>query len=66
MINLAALIASCVYLQGNHVKVIKGQENEKRKQGIVVDNYKLKALGWSLEVDIEEGIRQTVQHYLQI
>lgn len=63
--EIAALIASGVDCHGNHVRVIKDRKNERRKQGVVADNRKLKALGWSLEIGIEEGIRQTVQHYLQ-
>lgn len=63
--EMAALIASSANCYGKHVNVIKVQKDEKRIQGVVVDNRKLKALGWSLEVNIEEGILQTVQNYLQ-
>jgi len=63
--EIAALIASSVNSRGNNIKVIKRRKNERRKQGVVVDNHKLKALGWALEVGIEEGLRQTLWHYLQ-
>lgn len=64
--EIAVLIADSVETQtGNHIEVIRKQDRDGRKRGIVIDNQKLKGLGWVLEVDIEDGLRKTIQQYLK-
>lgn len=64
--EIAVLIANSVNAQTeNHIEVIRKQDKGKRKRGITVDNHKLKALGWALEVGIEEGLCKTIQQYLK-
>ncbi len=48
----------------NQVKVVIKKE-EKRSPGIMLDNSKIKKLGWDVKVSIEEGIKRTVAAYVQ-
>lgn len=65
--EIAEVIASSINVQTKGiVRVVKRQSTDKRKSGVLVDNCKLKSLGWSLKVDIDEGVRQTVQYYLEV
>lgn len=65
--EIAEVISSNVNAQtGKNVRVIRRQCADKRNPGVLVDNQKLKSLGWELKVDINEGVMQTVQRYLEI
>lgn len=45
-----------------HAKEIR----EGRNPGLMLDNNKLKNLGWSLETDIREGIKETIKKYIEM
>lgn len=63
--EIAEIISSSVNAQtGKNVQVIRRQSNDKRNPGVLVDNHKLKSLGWELKMDINEGVMQIVQRYL--
>lgn len=65
--EIAEIISSSVNaLTGKNVQVIRRQWTDKRNPGVLVDNYKLKSLGWELKMDINEGVMQIVQRYLGI
>ena len=40
------------------------EKSENRKPGICMDNNKLKQLGWNIEYSIEQGIKETINYYL--
>jgi nucleoside-diphosphate-sugar epimerase len=65
--EIAEIISSSVNAKtGKNVQVIRPQCADKRNPSVLVDNQKLKSLGWRLKVDINEGVMQTVQRYLEI
>jgi len=43
----------------------KNSEHNKRNVGLMLDNTKLKALGWRIETSFEEGINKTLEKYRQ-
>jgi len=47
------------------VKVLYKEHDvsEKRKAGIILDNRKLKSLGWSLVTDLRTGVQMTIDSY---
>lgn len=38
---------------------------EKRNPGLILDNKKLKALGWSLDTDLRTGVYRTIDSYME-
>ena len=40
------------------------EKSENRKPGICMDNNKLKQLGWNIQYSIEQGIKETINYYL--
>lgn len=65
--EIAEIISSSVNAQtGKNVQVIRRQSTDKRNPGVLVDNHKLKSLGWELKMDINEGVMQIVQRYLEM
>jgi Nucleoside-diphosphate-sugar epimerases len=63
--EMVKIIADCVDLQLHQkVRLIFPENAEIRKPGIMLDNHKLKTLGWSLETGIQEGITETVRGYI--
>lgn len=64
--EIAEVILSSINIQTKrNVQLIKRQSADKRKSGVLVDNHKLKSLGWLPKVGINEGVHQTVQYYLE-
>lgn len=54
-------VANVMY--GNKCCVqFKEQSNKVKKQGLMLDNSKLKKLGWEIEVSLKEGIEHTLKH----
>ena len=56
--NTIAQIANTKY--GRVGDAIKGG---RRKGGIILDNSKLKALGWNVETSFEDGVARTIENY---
>jgi nucleoside-diphosphate-sugar epimerase len=42
----------------------KEDVRKKRKAGFMMDNNKLKALGWFLGTDLRTGVKMTIDSYL--
>lgn len=49
---------------GSKISVSFREHSEERKPGIVLDNGKLKALGWRIENSLEEGVNKTFISYI--
>lgn len=49
---------------GSNISVSFHEHSEGRKPGIVLDNGKLKALGWCVENSLEEGVNKTLIAYI--
>lgn len=63
--EIASLIAASANLQlKQSVKTVL-PSNAMRKPGMLLDNQKLKMLGWSLETGLQEGIDKTVFKYIK-
>lgn len=60
--DLAHLVADCVGFEGTIVTDPSKPDGTPRK---LMDNSKLRALGWSPEVNLQEGIIRTYQWYLE-
>lgn len=59
--EIAQVIANCVAKHKNDKPVnVITKETTKRNPGLILDNSKLKSLGWDLKVDIKEGIQRTI------
>ncbi len=53
-------------LINKQIKVIRRYANNNtRKPGIILNNSKLKSLGWKINISIEEGIRKTMETLLK-
>lgn len=64
--EIAQMIADRASLQLNQIiKAILPTDTAQRSPGVMLDNRKLKALGWNLETGLEEGISETVSHYIK-
>ncbi len=65
--EMAAIVAqACNEILGTRVRVTYSQPQEgARLPGMLLDNHKAKALGWSVNMSIETGIRETVLRYMQ-
>lgn len=37
----------------------------ERNPGVMLDNQKIKKIGWSVETDMQEGIRKTIERYME-
>lgn len=64
--EIAYAIANCANSLNKDLDIsVNFRENVgNRKPGIILDNSKLKALGWNIEYSLEEGIRKTLQSYM--
>lgn len=51
-------------IAGSNISVSFREHSVGRKPGIVLDNGKLKALGWSVENSLEEGVNKTLISYI--
>lgn len=51
-------------IAGSSISVSFREQSDGRKPGIVLDNGKLKALGWSIENSLEEGVNKTMISYI--
>lgn len=51
-------------IAGSDISVSFREHSEGRKPGIVLDNEKLKALGWCVENSLEEGVNKTLIAYI--
>lgn len=64
--DIIAEITNKIYrkVNENATKVIRKEGvSSSRKAGLILDNSKLKALGWAVETSFEQGIRHTVKEY---
>ena len=64
--EIAQVIASSANknIKGNDMTVLFREKNTGRKQGLMLNNNKLKALGWNIQNSLEEGIEKTLKKYL--
>lgn len=64
--EIANAIASAANknVDGVNVSVSYRENIDSRKPGIILDNGKLKALGWSVENSLEEGVNKTLTSYI--
>ncbi|WP_394886629.1 NAD-dependent epimerase/dehydratase family protein [Clostridium butyricum] len=64
--EIAEIIANSVNeLNGNNnIKVVVKQNDGDRKPGIILNNNKLKALGWSIDKSIYNGVKETIKNYI--
>ena len=51
--------------EGIKVRLVNGLA-KKRKAGLILDNSKLKALGWSINTSLEQGVSKTVEEMAQV
>lgn len=58
--RIIADTANSMFAHPEKVKVIYKDRRKKRGAGVILDNTKLKALGWTLQTSIEDGIRATL------
>lgn len=49
-------------LDSEKISVILKDNDSKRSPGLILNNKKLKSLGWNLEVSFREGIKKTIQN----
>lgn len=49
----------------NQVRVLYKEENHQRPEGLRLSNDKLKATGWSLQTSLKEGVRQTLNKFVE-
>ena len=47
-----------------NISVILNETTSKRNPGLILDNGKLKELGWNVETDFREGIRKTIENII--
>lgn len=45
-----------------NISVVLKETSSKRNPGLILDNKKLKELGWDIETDFREGIRKTIEN----
>lgn len=66
--EIAQLITCCINNLRKDKKIsLYIKENQcERKPGIMLNNTKLKKLGWSLETSLQEGIYNTLQKYMRM
>lgn len=64
MAQIIAQIANEENNSGVSVKYLSPKE-DKRKPGIVLCNEKIKTLGWQLKYSMNEGIKETIQLFIQ-
>lgn len=63
--EIAEIIASCVNEKVTKKIRVKIKAHEgNRAPGMLLDNSKLKELGWPLKTDIHEGIKDTIEKYI--
>ena len=66
MDEMANIIVNCVNKKlGKNIRVIE-PENKNRKPGIMLNNSKIKSLGWKLNTDIVTGIEKTVEKFIDL
>lgn len=64
--EIAQMIAESASLQlGRPVRTILPAGSVPRRPGVMLDNRKLKALGWSLGTGLREGIDETVSNHIK-
>lgn len=63
--EMAGIVAEIINKQlgYNEISVTCNVPEMKRKPGVILDNNKMKCLGWTLQTGLYEGIYQTVQQY---
>ena len=63
--EMAEIVADIVNKQFGHneIRVMCSTSKIKRKPGVILDNSKIKCLGWTLQTSLYEGISKTVQQY---
>ena len=47
-----------------NISAILNETTSKRNPGLILDNGKLKELGWNVETDFREGIRKTIENII--
>ena len=63
---MANIIVNCVNKKlGKNTKVIE-PENKNRKPGTMLNNSKIKSLGWKINTDIVTGIEKTVEKFIDL
>ena len=64
--EIAHIIVDCVNKKmGTNTKVIE-PENKIRKPGTMLNNSKIKSLGWKVNTDIITGINKTIEKYIDL
>ena len=64
--EIANIIVDCVNKKMNtNIKLVE-PENKNRKPGTMLDNSKIKSLGWKVNTDIVTGIEKTVEKYIDL
>lgn len=61
----AIVSAANKYIKGISVKVSFRENAEGRKPGLMLNNTKLKSLGWSIKYSLAEGVEQTFKAYIR-
>ena len=66
MDEMANIIVDCVNKKlGKNTRVIE-PENKNRKPGTMLNNSKIKSLGWKVNTDIVTGIEKTVEKFIDL
>ena len=66
MDEMANIIVNCVNKKlGKNIRVIE-PENKNRKPGTMLNNSKIKSLGWKVNTNIVTGIEKTVEKFIDL
>lgn len=64
--EIAEIIAGSMNeMTGKNVRAVIGKNDVGRDPGIILNNEKLKKIGWEVEMDMQDGIRETMSQYLK-
>jgi nucleoside-diphosphate-sugar epimerase len=59
-----AIARTCSEVMGRPMVKVNVKDSESRRPGLILDNSKLKSLGWNLKYSLDEGLAQTLKAFI--